>query len=319
MDREFYVASQDRDGGILRCAIDAQGCVRQRDFYPLDRVAWLASAGNRLYALMREPFMMQSGIAEFETGADGKLRRKGEIMPVHGTVAAHLLPWKGRLYSANYLSGTVTLMPDRLIAFGGRGPDPRQECSHPHCMIPAPDGKHVCICDLGADRIYVCTPELERLSELEFKAGSGPRHMLFSKDGRFAWCSLELCSETAALEYSGGRLELRHRYSTLPDGFGGENSAAAIRMSADGKTLYVSNRGHGSVCVYNVDGAELSPAGWVRCAQGASLREINIVGDWLLCADETGNMIYVFRAGDCVGAEPVSRFAVKRPWSILPG
>ena len=41
-------------------------------------------------------------------------------------------------------------------------------------------------------------------------------------------------------------------YSTIPESWDQHNGAAAIRLSSDGKFLYVSNRGHDSIAVFAV-------------------------------------------------------------------
>ena len=318
MARFVYLASQDREGGILRCTLSPEGKLELVDRCPIDRPAYLCAEGNRLYALLREPFQMQSGVAEFVIQPDGALEQVGEIQPVHGTISAHILAKNGRVYCANYLSGTTTRMPDRILAHNGRSVNPaRQDCSHPHCVTPTPDGNYICINDLGTDCIYVCTEELEEVSRVRVPAGSGPRHLVFSGDGKYAYGSNEMGSSVSVFAYESGVLTHLCARSTLPEGYTGENSASAIRLSPDSKTLYVSNRGHDSVCVFDVSGETLTNPRF-RKTCGASPREIALVGDWLLCANENSNNITVFSLKNLENPEPVSIFPVIRPWCILP-
>ena len=318
MKTSFYTASQDKNGGILLCDIDGNGVITQRGFTALPGVAWLAKEGRRLYALLREPYPMQSGVLSFELMEDGRLGTPGELIPTHGSISAHLLCRDGKQYVANYLSGTTVLLPDTVLAFSGSGPDERQRSSHPHCTTPCPSGDTLAITDLGGDRIYLCSETLEPRGSVALPAGSGPRHLVFSADGRTAYCSLELQSAVAVLDWSGGELRYLHSVSTVPEGYRGENSAAAIRLSPDGKLLYASNRGHGSVRVFRTEHGGLTPLGFVRCGEGAQLREICQVGEFLLCADEGAHCIHVFHAGEYDDPAELSRFAVVRPWSILP-
>lgn len=318
MKTSFYTASQDKDGGILLCELDENGVITQRDFTPLPGVAWLAKEGGRLCALLREPYPMQSGVLSFDITADGRLGAPGELIPTHGSISSHLLCRDGKKYVANYLSGTAVLLPDTMLAFSGSGPDERQRSSHPHCTTVFPSGDTLAITDLGADRIWLCSGELAPRGSVVMPAGSGPRHLVFSADGTAAYCSLELASAVAVLKREGEGLRYLRSVSTVPENYRGENSAAALRLSPDGKLLFVSNRGHGSVRIFRAEGTELLPLGYVECGEGAQLRETCPVGDFLLCADEGRHEIRVFRIGD--GAAPVecSRFPVVRPWSILP-
>ena len=66
----------------------------------------------------------------------------------------------------------------------------------------------------------------------------------------------ELDSTVAAYDYdaAGGTLHERQALDMLPAG-APENTAADIHLSASGKRLYASNRGHNSIAVYEVDPA----------------------------------------------------------------
>ena len=312
-----YIASQDREGGILCCTLEADGSLHQLRRYALDRPAYLCSGQGRLHALLREPFQMQSGIVSFQMERDGSLTGQSEVQPVHGTIAAHIFCREGEVYCANYLSGTVTQMPNRLVAFNGSGPNKeRQDCSHPHCITETPDGAFLCVCDLGADSIYVLTPELEFVSLLRLPEGSGPRHLVFSKDGEYAWCSNELNSTVSVLGYRQGRLSYFASYPTVPDGFPGPNAASAIRLSPGGQHLYVSNRGHDSIAEFAVEGQELHLLRCIPC-HGKSPRDFILTGSWILSANENSDTVTVLPLNTEAPA-PAGSFPVKRPWCILP-
>lgn len=311
----IYVASHDVEGGIARFTLSDGGKLTLVDRYPIDRPAFLCREGNKLYALLREPFMMQSGVATFEILADGSLKQLGSVQPVHGTVAAHILAHKGNVYTANYLTGTTTRLPGKILAHNGSSAHPtRQNCSHPHCLTLTPDGRFLCINDLGTDCVYVCTLDLEEVSRVQVPAGSGPRHLVFSPDGKFAYGSNELNSTVSVFSYSDGELTHLALHSTLPEDYTGESTGSAIRLSPDGKTLYVSNRGHDSVCIFDVDGEALTGKRFLT-AGGASPREMTLVGDFLLCGNENSATITVTNLKTGVQTDCVS---MVRPWCILP-
>ena len=60
-----------------------------------------------------------------------------------------------------------------------------------------------------------------------------------------------------------GKLSEIHSVSTLPDGFGGENSTADIHVHPDGRFLYGSNRGHNTLAIFEIDEStgRLTPLG----------------------------------------------------------
>lgn len=313
MEQHLYIASHDPQGGILHCRLTDSGKVELLDKTDLDRPAYLCREGNRLYAVLREPFPMQSGVAAFEIRQDGTLAPSGEILPVHGTVACHILALKGQVYTANYLSGSTTRLPDRILAHNGKGADPqRQDCSHPHCVTATPDGNYICICDLGTDCIYICTPELKEIRRISLAPGSGPRHLVFSPDGNYGFCSEELSCRVSVFACDGSDLTFVNSVSCVPDDFAGENYASAIRISPDGKKLYVSNRGHDSLCIWDVDGPELSGRQFLKTG-GIWPREMNLAGDWILCGNQ--NAVTAFSR---VTGLQTDTFPVKNPWCILP-
>jgi len=312
----FYIASQDADGGILRCNLTEEGQIELVDKFPIDRPAYLAKGEGKLFALLREPFKFQSGVAEFDILPDGSLELAGEIQPTFGTISAHILQHRGRTYVAHYCSSSTALLPDKVAAYTGRGVDPnRQTCSHPHFVSPTPDGDHVCICDLGTDCIYVADLDLKEVSRVRVPAGSGPRHLVFSPDGHYAYCCTEMGNTVVTFGYENGRFYPLNTVSTLPENCRKDSTAAAIRLSPDGKKLWVSNRGHDSVAEFDVKGPELTLCRVIAC-HGRSPREMNVFGRFLLCGNELSHDITVFDLEGDVSA-PVCTFPVTRPWCIL--
>ena len=104
----------------------------------------------------------------------------------------------------------------------------RQDGPHPHSIVASPDNRFVYVPDLGTDRIVAydfdaqsgnLTPN-PRLTVVA-PPGSGPRHIVFSPSGEFAYVSLELSSQVMVLAYKQGQLTEIGRYSTLPPSFDG--------------------------------------------------------------------------------------------------
>lgn len=97
--------------------------------------------------------------------------------------------------------------------------------------------------DLGLDEVLLFrfTPEkgIENTPVFRYRgiAGSGPRHILFSPDGRHAWLANEVDNTVSVLEYADGTLKHVSTLSTLPEGlkFEGETKVAALRLPPNGK------------------------------------------------------------------------------------
>lgn len=221
------------------------------------------------------------------------------------------------VFAANYSSGSVTAYkvledgglsePTQLEKHeGALGPrKDRQERPHAHSIVVAPDNRYAISADLGLDRLVVYRVDAENGTlqphgEAAIKPGAGPRHVVFSADGRCAYAVGELDSTVTVLSYDAGAgvLTALQSVSTLPEGFSGENTCADIHLSGDGRHVYVSNRGHDSIAVYAVDGPSgtLSVTGW-QATLGRTPRNFALSpqGDYVLAANQDSNSITVFR------------------------
>lgn len=177
-----------------------------------------------------------------------------------------------------------------------------------HSVTFSPDGRYLFAADLGLDRIFTYTIDSENnvlvsRGETVIHPGAGPRHMVFHPNGSFAYVINELDSTVTAFRYDAeaGRLHTLESVSTLPADFEGTNGCAEITMSADGKYLYGSNRGHDSIVVYEVDGETglLTVQGYVS-TEGKHPRHFAILpgGRFLIAANKDTNNLAVFRLAD---------------------
>jgi 6-phosphogluconolactonase len=158
----------------------------------------------------------------------------------------------------------------------------RQQKAFAHQTFYTPDGKLMGVCDLGCDRVnfydYKKPGGLEKpVVTLKADPGDGPRHALFSNDGKFLFVVNELSSTVtsyavakgtpnlvgASFQDARGRLGEPSlpftrigKWSMLPEGCTlkeTETKAAAIKLTADGKILMASNRGHDSIAFFAVN------------------------------------------------------------------
>jgi 6-phosphogluconolactonase len=84
----------------------------------------------------------------------------------------------------------------------------------------------------------------------------GPRHFAFHPAKEILYSINENGCTVSAHHFDpdAGTLESFQVISTHPEGFTGESqSTAEIRVAADGRHLYASNRGHNSLAIYNID------------------------------------------------------------------
>jgi 6-phosphogluconolactonase len=221
--------------------------------------------------------------------------------------------------AANYTSGTVAVFPRRrdgtlggptaVLQHTGHGPNrERQEGPHAHQVVLSRDDRFAIAVDLGLDKLLVyrfdsasgtLKPNDPPFSTVE--PGSGPRHLAFRPDGRFAYVLAEMGSTITAFAFDSatGVLRKLQSVSSLPAGFKGQNGAAEIVVHPSGKFLYASNRGDNSIVVFAVgsDGKltflERTPT------QGKTPRGFSIdpTGAYLLAANQGSDTIVVFHIG----------------------
>lgn len=149
------------------------------------------------------------------------------------------------------------------------------------------------------DRILSYRIEGEKLEACgvaaKVSADSGPRHLVFSRDGRFAYLMSELSGKVTAFRYDKGRLETLQEIAS--DSVGGRGGAD-IHLSPDGRFLYSSNRLKAEgLAIFSVDNKTglLTRIGYQPT--GSHPRQFNITpnGRFLLCCCRDSDKIQVFR------------------------
>ncbi len=254
--------------------------------------------------------------------------------PTGGLACCHLqADATGRvLILASYHGGDLTAFP--LEATGRVGPrsgtmahtgqlgprKDRQDKPHTHSVTISPDNRFVYACDLGLDKIfrYTLDPATAKLTlsgETSTTPGAGPRHAKFSTDGKFFYVLNELASSVTiyACDPKSGDLTARQTVPTLPADFKGANTCAEIRLSADGRFVYGTNRGHDSIAVFarNQTEGTLTLVETVPCG-GKHPRNFNLTPDgrWLICANRDTNNLVSFRVDAKTGRLTPSGHAV---------
>lgn len=152
----------------------------------------------------------------------------------------------------------------------------RQRWSHAHCAVLEPyTNAHLFVCDLGEDKVMIypadnMAQEMRAIGEVQLNRGIGPRHIVFHKTHRTAYCVNELVSSVSVFDYVWNEGDvsptLVHRQTipTLPADWIEKKTTkngvwkalshcSEIRLHPSGNFLYVGNRGHESIVVYRVD------------------------------------------------------------------
>lgn len=272
MTEEFYIGTYTKriSRGIYQVSVDS-------DAAEMTKCEWLASAGSptyiakskahRLYVINKKESdgQTQGGLIIYDM-TDKKPRAIQQVL-TPGSSPAYVSVDEDRqlVYTANYHTAEVTVykiaedgaltVADEVTDTDPVGPAPEQaDGPHPHYADLTPD-KRLVVCDLGTDRVYLYdvsdAGKLSAVSHLDLPAGFGPRHIVFDATKGVAYLVGELSSNVATLTYDekAGQLAVKQITHVIPDDWTAHNGSAAIRLSGDGRFVYVSNRGNNSITV----------------------------------------------------------------------
>jgi 6-phosphogluconolactonase len=308
------VFQRDPDSGKLEHLAEAE----------LTNPSWLAFDPDKrfLFAVaetMEYAGNQGGGVASFTIDQDsGELRKLSE-QPTKGGAPCHLCtdPDGRFLFVANHEHGNVSMLPinsdgtvepaSDVQQHEGSGPGPTQQGPHAHCTVFDPAGKRLLVVDKGIDKVMIYKVDAgnQKLSPAEppyvsLHSGAAPRHIAFHPSGDFAYVNGEADMTITALAYDGnGIFEEIHYLSTLPEDADREGvSTAGIVVHPSGKFVYVSNRGHDSIAIFEIDQATgaLTPRGH-QDSGGEVPRAFTIDpdGKFMYVGNQQSNEIVTFR------------------------
>ena len=161
---------------------------------------------------------------------------------------------------ANYGGGSVAALPiaddgclgaaTEFIQHEGSSVNPpRQEGPHAHSINITPDNRFAMAPDLGLDKILIYQLDLGSGKLLpgappwaETAPGSGPRHLAFHPNRRYAYVITEMGNTVTAFAYdeAAGSLSEIQTVTSLPEGFDGVSHTADIHVAPPGRFLYAA-------------------------------------------------------------------------------
>jgi 6-phosphogluconolactonase len=221
------------------------------------------------------------------------------------------------LLVANYGGGSIAALP--IHADGSLGEATsfiqhtgssvntnRQTAPHAHSIYPTPDNRFALNCDLGLDKVFAYRLDAKTAKLTEGKPpfatvapGSGPRHLVFSGDGKFVYVINEMGGTITVFSYNARTAAMTQvqTISTLPKDFSGMNTDAEVVLHPSGKFLYASNRGHDSIALFSVD----QKTGMLTFVEHQSVLgkkprhfTVDPSGHWLIAENQDSDSVVVF-------------------------
>ncbi|WP_264564993.1 lactonase family protein [Flavobacterium sp. N3904] len=224
---------------------------------------------------------------------------------------------------ANYSGGNISVFGKKsdgslteakqVIQHYGKGiNEQRQEKPHVHMVYFSPDKKYVLANDLGNDKVYLysyfpnSSSEILKIKDsVAVTPGSGPRHLIFSNDGKFVYLLHELDGSLTTFSYANGALKKVADNTILADGFTGTFSSADIHISPDGRFLYATNRGEANtISIFKIlKNGKLEAKGQTSTlGKGPRNFAIDPTGKFLLVAHQYTSDIIIFKIDKLTGA-----------------
>lgn len=311
----IYVYKLDTINGIGSLVSDV--AVKNPSFLTVNK------SGNLVYSVSENEDKTSAVNAFSFDKTTGKLILLNTI-PAGGGAPCHITldAAEKHITTANYLGGSLSLftlkddgtfdkIKTELFNFTGKGADSvRQKQPHIHCTVYSPDNKYLFATDLGTDQIHkfqvnesgnflsVGSPSSFKVAE-----GSGPRHLTFHPNGKFAYLITELSGDVITYNYSDGNLV---EVQTIKADTLGAKGSADIHVSPDGRFLYASNRIKGDgIAIFSIDATNgaLTKIGYQ--STGGHPRNFAFT--------PTGNMMLVA----CRDADAIELYAVDKNSGLL--
>lgn len=273
----------------------------------------LSPDGKYLYAALEEH---QGGVGAWKLNANGAATFLNK-QSANGSDTCHVwVDATGKnVLVANYSSGNVACFPVKedgslgersaFIQHVGSGPDlGRQKEPHAHAIYTAPGSNLVYTCDLGTDEINIYKLDTEKGTLTpndppfgKVPPGGGPRHLEFVGDRVYVCNEMKMSVTAFNRDPQNGALTEFQTVSTLPPDTPIKGlSTAEIFAHPSGKTLYVSNRTHDTIAVFDI-----AADGKLTLVQNAPSPKIprgfdlSPDGKWLVVGGQSDNTIQTMK------------------------
>ncbi|EPA6639042.1 TPA: lactonase family protein [Serratia marcescens] len=297
--------------GLYRLRVNVDGTLTLLNVIKMKSPSWIAKSrdGRFAYVTNEEDAGTVTALAIDDAGSVRVLNTVSSAgqQPTHATLS----PDGKFLFVANYSVANggagVTVLPIRSDGTLGERVQHypfipgsgivqgRQEGGHAHSTTFSRDGQYLYAADLGGDKLHAYRYRPDNAQPLQadasrdvgFAPGAGPRHMVFSPEGEYAYVITEMAGEIEAFAVNDNRLTLRGKVKLN----GGLDSAeaksgGAIILSPSGRYLIATHRGTDNHLLVFKIGRDGLPSVPTRYEAGG-------IEPRALAFDADGNRLYV--------------------------
>ena len=262
----------DNIHGIKIYDVDMEnGYFKEKGQVEITNSSYLTISHNSKYLYSITDF----GVEAYRIEKDGSLTviNQGSINGMRGCYLSTDYEDKF-LFVAGYHDGKITVL--RLREDGGVGEitdeifhkglgsiAERNFRPHVNCVKMTRDNKYLCAADLGMDHVNVYyldhnNGKLKMVDVIRSEQESAPRHLKFSKDGKYLYIVHELKNYVDVYSYTeisdkNPEFEKIQTISTLNEYHAGGSAASALNLSSDYRYIVCSNAGDNSVIVFEIN------------------------------------------------------------------
>ena len=290
--REIHVFSLAGDSGEvrLRQRVATAGAPGPLRVCPQRRVLYAGTRGaDALAALAIDP-------------ANGELAALGSVPTPGGATYVSCDRLRRVAFCASYGANLLAVFP--LDAQGAPQPASQVESELPraHAALIDAANRWLLVPSLGSDTIRAWQlgddGRLARGAVTNVRAGSGPRHLVFSPDNRHVHCLNELDGSIDVFDFDAqsGTLICTQSINMLPANFADKPWAAELRATPDGRFLYATDRTASTIAAFAVDTASgrLSLIDHTPTETQPRGMAIDPAGRWLVAAGQLSSRLTVY-------------------------
>ncbi len=266
-----YTSGENDNHGIKIYDVDLEnGRFAEKGKVQITNSSYITISHNRKYLYAITDF----GVEAFKILKDGNLDAINTAS-INGMRGCYLsTDYEDKfLFVAGYHDGKITVLSlgedgsvkgitDEIFHKGWGSIAERNFRPHVNCVKMTRDNCYLCAADLGMDHVHVYkfdskTGKLKQADIIRSEQESAPRHIKFTKDGKFLYIVHELKNYIDVYSYKNvndnPEFEKIQTVSTLNDYHAGGSAASALNLSNDYKYLVSSNAGDNSVIIYKID------------------------------------------------------------------
>ncbi len=248
----------------------AKGAFSFKDEVEITNASYITISHNKRYLYAITDF----GVESFGINADGTLTNinSGSINGMRGCYLSTDYDDKF-LFVAGYHDGKITVVrleengavgkiTDEIYLKGIGSVADRNYRPHVNCVKMSRDNRFLFAADLGMDHVNVYAVDhnngtLKMVDIIRSEIDSGPRHITFSKNGKFLYIVHEIKNYIDVYLYTFKNeipeFEKIQTISTLNDYHASNSAACTIQFSRDYEYMAASNAGDNSVATFKVD------------------------------------------------------------------